>query len=47
LARKKVPFIVGGTGLYIDTVYKNFTMPEAAPDYLFREELQKKEKEKP
>ncbi|GHW02732.1 tRNA dimethylallyltransferase [candidate division SR1 bacterium] len=43
LQHKKVPFIVGGTGLYIDTIYKNFTMPESAPDLIFRQQLQDQE----
>lgn len=43
LARGKVPFIVGGTGLYIDTIYKNFSMPECPPDLELRAELEKKE----
>lgn len=44
LHRKKIPFIVWWTGLYIDTIYKNFTMPESAPDPIFRAEMQKREK---
>ncbi len=43
LARGKVPFIVGGTGLYIDTIYKNFSMPECPPDPILRAELEEKE----
>ncbi len=45
LARGKVPFIVGGTGLYIDTIYKNFSMPECPPDPILRAELEQKEAE--
>ena len=43
LWRKKSPIIVWWTWLYIDTIYKNFQMPECAPNYEYREELQKKE----
>lgn len=45
LARGKVPFIVGGTGLYIDTIYKNFSMPECPPDPILRADLEQKEAE--
>ncbi|HPK28242.1 MAG TPA: tRNA (adenosine(37)-N6)-dimethylallyltransferase MiaA, partial [Candidatus Absconditabacterales bacterium] len=38
-SRGKIPFIVGGTGLYIDTIYKNFDMPEIGPDLDFRKEM--------
>lgn len=44
LIRGNMPFIVWGTGLYIDTIYKNFSMPECAPDYALRAELEEKEK---
>ena len=37
IERKKIPFIVWGTGLYIDTIYKNFSMPEVEPDFALRE----------
>jgi tRNA dimethylallyltransferase len=47
LYKKKVPCIVGGTGLYLDTIYKNFTMPEAAPNYPFRKQLEEKEIQQP
>lgn len=47
LWRKKTPVIVGWTGLYIDTIYKNFQMPECPPNYEYREELQKKEDSEP
>jgi len=43
----KIPFIVGWTGLYIDTLYKNFSIPDCPPDYKFREKLFQEEKEKP
>ena len=38
---------MGGTGLYIDTIYKNYTMPESAPNYTFRQEMEEKEKAEP
>lgn len=47
LKRGKVPFIVWGTGLYIDTIYKNFSMPECPPDYALRAELEAEEAQKP
>lgn len=45
--RGKLPMIVGGTWLYIDTIYKNFTMPDAKPDPKLREKLFAKEAEEP
>lgn len=47
LARKKIPMIVGGTGLYIDTVYKNFSLPDIPPDMQLRDELFAKEEKEP
>lgn len=44
---KKIPFIVWGTGLYIDTLYKNFSMPEIGPNQEFRSEMEKLERETP
>lgn len=46
-SRKNIPMIVGGTGLYIDTIYKNFSMPELPPNPTLREELYAKEEAKP
>lgn len=43
LWHKKHPIIVWWTGLYIDTIYKNFQMPECAPNYGYRKQLQEKE----
>lgn len=43
LKKGKTPFIVGGTGLYIDSVYKNFSMPECPPDPVLRRKLEEKE----
>lgn len=45
--RKKLPLIVGGTWLYIDTIYKNFTMPEAEPNEELRKKLYAKEEKHP
>lgn len=47
LARQKIPMIVGGTWLYIDTVYKNFSMPDIPPDMQLRDELFAKEEQTP
>ena len=46
-SRKKTPIIVWWTWLYIDTIYKNFQMPECPPNYAYRDELQKKENFEP
>ncbi|NOZ45112.1 MAG: hypothetical protein GXP45_08485 [bacterium] len=43
----EIPFIVGGTGLYIDTIYKNFTMPSCPPDYTLRQEREQEEAQNP
>lgn len=43
LQRWNIPLIVWGTGLYIDTIYKNFSMPEVVPNYVLRAELENKE----
>ncbi|HMT27547.1 MAG TPA: tRNA (adenosine(37)-N6)-dimethylallyltransferase MiaA, partial [Candidatus Absconditabacterales bacterium] len=45
--QKKIPIVVGGTGLYIDTLYKNFSMPEVSPDYELREKLYAEEEKNP
>ena len=47
LSHKKHPIIVWGTWLYIDTIYKNFQMPECPPNYEYRKELQKRENLEP
>lgn len=39
-ARGKVPFLVGGTGLYIDAVVYDFTFPSEGNDLKRREELE-------
>ena len=38
-SRWKLPMIVWGTWLYIDTIYKNFQMPEIWPDFEFRKKM--------
>lgn len=39
-SRGNIPFIVGGTGLYIDTIYKNFSLPpDVKANRTRREEL--------
>lgn len=45
--RKRLPMIVWGTGLYIDTIYKNFTMPSAQPNPRLRDELYQQEEAEP
>ncbi|MDD3262887.1 MAG: tRNA (adenosine(37)-N6)-dimethylallyltransferase MiaA [Candidatus Absconditabacteria bacterium] len=47
LNNNKLPIIVGGTGLYIDTIYKNFSLPESSPNRELRKELEEKEKQDP
>jgi tRNA dimethylallyltransferase len=46
-SRGRLPIIVGGTGLYIDTLYKNFSMPESAPNRKIRDRLEAEEKAEP
>ena len=38
--RKKLPFLVGGTGQYIRAVTEEWEIPEAAPDHRLRETLE-------
>ena len=45
--RWKIPFIVWGTGLYIDTLYKNFNMPEIGPNQEFRNKMESLEVKNP
>jgi len=42
--RKKIPFLVGGTGLYIKAVVDNLDFPKVIPDKKLREKLEKKTK---
>ena len=39
-ARGKVPFLVGGSGLYVDAVAEGFILSERAPDLALREKLE-------
>ncbi len=43
----KIPFIVWWTWLYIDTLYKNYSMPWCKPDYDLRNKLYEKENKNP
>ena len=44
--RHKIPFIVGGTGLYVTALLEGYDIPEVAPDELLRTELEEKSVEK-
>ncbi len=39
-ARGKLPILSGGTGLFIDSVIGNFTIPEVPADWSYRDELE-------
>lgn len=41
-ARGKVPFLVGGTGLYVDSVVLNYTFDDTGVDFEARKELEAK-----
>ena len=41
LARDHVPFIVGGTGLYVDSVADGYLLSDKPPDLDYRAELAK------
>ena len=43
LARGKIPFLVGGTGLYIAAVVQGYEMSRCEPDLAYRAELEKLE----
>ena len=43
--RKKLPFLVGGTGQYIRAVTEGWTPPEVEPDELLRDELTRQKDE--
>ena len=45
LSRKKVPFMVGGTGLYSRSVVQGFDLSEDKPNFELREKLEKLSKE--
>lgn len=40
--RGKLPFLVGGTGLYIQSIVENLDIPKVKPDKKLREKLEKK-----
>ena len=40
--RKRLPFLVGGTGLYIQTIVDNIEFPKVAPNKKLREKLEQK-----
>lgn len=46
-SRGHYPLIVWGTGLYIDTIYYNFTLPSVKPDRDYRRHLEKIESDSP
>lgn len=39
--RGKIPFLVGGTGLYISAIVDGLSIPPSAPDYKLRRKLEK------
>ena len=41
-ARGKIPFFVGGSGLYVWAVLEGWIVPKVAPDVYFRKELEKR-----
>ena len=42
-ARDKIPFLVGGTGLYISAIVDNLEFPKIIPDKKLRKKLEKKD----
>ena len=42
LARGKIPFLVGGTGLYVDSVAEGYELSHKMPDLKYREELEQR-----
>lgn len=40
--KKKIPFLVGGTGFYIQAVVNEINIPEVKPDWKLRKKLEKK-----
>lgn len=47
LSKKKMPVVVWGTWLYIDSLYSNYTMPEVLPDFELRKKFEDMEIQKP
>ncbi len=46
-SRWNIPMIVWWTWLYIDSIYKNFSMPEVEPDFEYRNKLMEMENQNP
>jgi len=42
LKRNKIPILVGGTGLYIDSIVKDYKIPKVKPDMKLRKKLNEK-----
>ena len=42
ISKGKTPIICGGTGLYIDSIAKNVSLPDVPPNFKLRKELEKK-----
>ena len=40
--QNKIPILVGGTGLYIDSIWKPYSIPKVKPDWKLRRKLNKK-----
>ncbi len=40
--KKKLPFLVGGTGLYVDAIVKNLEIPKVRPNLALRKKLEQK-----
>ena len=40
--RKRIPFLVGGSPLYLESVIYNYEIPKIPPDFKFRKKLEKK-----
>jgi tRNA dimethylallyltransferase len=45
VGRKRLPVLVGGTGLYIEAVLRNYSIPEVPEDAGLREELMARERQ--
>lgn len=41
--KEKIPFLVGGSALYLDSIVYGYQMPEAKPNLKLREELEKQD----
>ncbi len=46
LSRGKIPFLVGGTGLYISAIIENYEMPKVRPNEKLRQKMEKIAQEK-